>query len=134
VARIYRSVRARDRRRRNGGLSGLALERQLEYIVTFNGWVAAKVADHQSVAALYQRRFRPDYAPWRRRDAALRRRPKVAQQSDDYVRVTVFLATALFLTALSRRFDFAGPRAVIVGIAAILLFVSLFWILKLSRA
>jgi len=59
---------------------------------------------------------------------------KSRQQSEDYVRVTVFLATVLFLTALSQRFEFAGPRAIIAGIAAILLLFSLFWIITLPRA
>jgi hypothetical protein len=54
--------------------------------------------------------------------------------SDDYVRVTVFLATALFLTALSQRFEFIGPRAVIVAIAAVLMLASVFLVLRLPRA
>ena len=37
--------------------------------------------------------------------------------SDDFVRVTVLLAVALFLTALSQRFDIAGVRTVILVVA-----------------
>ncbi|HEX3457233.1 MAG TPA: hypothetical protein VHR97_04700 [Candidatus Baltobacteraceae bacterium] len=52
---------------------------------------------------------------------------------DDYVRVTVFLATVLFLTALSQRFGYTGPRAIIVSIATLLLVISMFWIVTLPR-
>lgn len=54
-------------------------------------------------------------------------------RTDAYVRTTVFLATVLFLTALSPRFEFLGPRAVIVAIAAVLLSISLYWLLVLPR-
>ncbi len=55
------------------------------------------------------------------------------ETGDDYVRVTVFLATVLFLTALSQRFGDAGPRVIIVGIATMLLVISMFWIVTLPR-
>lgn len=55
------------------------------------------------------------------------------ERADDYVRVTVFLATVLFLTALSQRFEFVGPRIVIVAIAAILLLFSMLGIFTLPR-
>jgi len=55
------------------------------------------------------------------------------EQGDDYVRVTVFLATVLFLTALSQRLDLPAARAVIVTVAGIFLLVSIFWILTLPR-
>jgi hypothetical protein len=54
-------------------------------------------------------------------------------RADDYVRVTVFLATVLFLTALSQRFEFIGPRIVIVAIAAVLLLFSMLGIFTLPR-
>ena len=55
------------------------------------------------------------------------------ERADDYVRVTVFLATVLFLTALSQRFEFIGPRIVIVSIAALLLLFSMLGIFTLPR-
>lgn len=55
------------------------------------------------------------------------------ERADDYVRVTVFLATVLFLTALSQRFEFVGPRIIIVAIAAILLLFSMLGIFTLPR-
>ncbi len=41
--------------------STLAGQDRLYDIVTFNGWVAAKIAGHGSLAAFYERRFRPEY-------------------------------------------------------------------------
>ncbi len=40
----------------------LAGQDRLYDITTFNGWVAAKVAGKEKLAAFYQRRFRPEYA------------------------------------------------------------------------
>lgn len=54
-------------------------------------------------------------------------------RSDDYVRITVFLATVLFLTAISQRFGFAVPRIIVVVIAAVLLVFSVFGIFTLPR-
>ncbi len=56
------------------------------------------------------------------------------ETGDDYVKVTVFLATVLLLTALSQRFEMFGPRAAVVTVAAILLVISAYWILALPRA
>jgi hypothetical protein len=150
--------------------STLAGQDRLYDIVTFNGWVAAKVAGRDKVVDFYVRRFRPEYAaafgPWLRLDpfhnraapagpifmpqykdvnalASLRLAATAGkyfdtavsarERGDDYVRVTVFLATVLFLTALSQRFDFAAPRVAVVTVAAILLSISAFWIIILPR-
>ena len=40
----------------------LAGQDRLYDIVTFNGWVAAKTAGNEKLAAIYERRFRPEYA------------------------------------------------------------------------
>jgi hypothetical protein len=53
---------------------------------------------------------------------------------DKYVRVTVFLATVLLLTALSQRFKMFGPRVAVVAVALVLLIVSSYWILTFPRA
>ncbi len=150
--------------------STLAGQDRLYDIVTFNGWIAAKIAGHGPLAEFYERRFRPEYEvafrawfhldPLHNKNAppgpifmpqyknanasASDRYESVAsdyfkkgvetrETGDDYVRVTVFLATVLFLTALSQRFGYAGPRAVIVGIATLLLVISMFWIVTLPR-
>jgi hypothetical protein len=53
---------------------------------------------------------------------------------DRYVKITVFLATVLLLTALSQRFKVFGPRVAVVVVALVLLIVSTYWILTLPRA
>jgi hypothetical protein len=53
---------------------------------------------------------------------------------DRYVKVTVFLAMVLLLTALSQRFKVFGPRVAVVAVALVLLIVSTYWILTFPRA
>jgi len=53
---------------------------------------------------------------------------------DKYVKVTVFLATVLLLTALSQRFEIFGPRVAVVAVAFVLLVMSTYWILTFPRA
>ena len=53
---------------------------------------------------------------------------------DRYVKVTVFLATVLLLTALSQRFKVFGPRVAVVAVALLLLIVSTYWIITFPRA
>jgi hypothetical protein len=56
------------------------------------------------------------------------------ETGDKYVRVTVFLATALLLTALSQRFEILGPRVAVVAVACALLVISTYWVLTYPRA
>ena len=56
------------------------------------------------------------------------------ENGDQYVRITVFLATVLLLTALSQRFDILGPRVAVVAVAFVLLVLSAYWILTFPRA
>jgi hypothetical protein len=56
------------------------------------------------------------------------------ETGDHYVKVSVFLATVLLLTALGQRFDILVPRIVLLAVAFILLLFSTFWILTLPRA
>lgn len=56
------------------------------------------------------------------------------ERSDDYVRVTVMLATVLLLTAISQRFKTHAARVGMAGIAALLLCIPLYRILTLPRA
>ena len=55
------------------------------------------------------------------------------ETGDDYVRVTVFLATVLLLTAIGQRFKRVGPRFAIVTFAFILLSASGYYLLTLPR-
>ena len=56
------------------------------------------------------------------------------ENADSYIKVTVFLATVLLLTALSQRFKTSGPRIAVVGVAFILLAISLYWVVAFPRA
>ncbi len=56
------------------------------------------------------------------------------ENADNYIRITVFLATVLLLTALSQRFKAFGPRMTVVGIAFILLAISVYWVVVFRRA
>ncbi len=149
----------------------LAGQDRLYDITSFNGWVAAKVADKEKVATFYQRRFRPEYASafdaWQKldpihnptappgpifmaeyRSANSQKSAELTEEAtgyfekgvttretgDRYVKVTVFLATVLLLTALSQRFEILGPRVAVVAVAFVLLTVSAYWLLMLPRA
>jgi hypothetical protein len=56
------------------------------------------------------------------------------QTGDQYVKVTVFLATVLLLTALSQRFKLHRARVAVVAVAFLLLVISTYWILTFPRA
>jgi hypothetical protein len=52
---------------------------------------------------------------------------------DTYVRLTVFLATVLLLTALSQRFRMKGPRIALLVLAGVMLAVCTYWLLSFPR-
>lgn len=56
------------------------------------------------------------------------------ETGDKYVRVTVFLAMVLLLTALSQRFKIQGARIAVVAVAFALLVLSTYWIFTFPRA
>jgi hypothetical protein len=56
------------------------------------------------------------------------------ETGDHYIKVSVFLATVLLLTALGQRFRTSGPRIVVLAAAFVLLIISTFWIFNLPRA
>jgi hypothetical protein len=149
----------------------LAGQDRLYDITTFNGWVLAKTGGNESLAAYYQRRFRPEYATafaaWQvldpfnnlsapvgpifmpeytnangqesanlAQEAAIYYQKGVStrETGDQYVKVTVFLATVLLLTALSQRFEILGPRVAVIAVACVLLIISTYWILTFPRA
>jgi hypothetical protein len=56
------------------------------------------------------------------------------ETGDNYVKVTVLLATVLLLTALGQRFEIFGPRIAVMAVASILLAISTFWIFTFPRA
>jgi len=56
------------------------------------------------------------------------------ETGDQYVRVTVVLATVLLLTALSQRFKIHAARVGLVTVAAVMLVVAIYWIATFPRA
>lgn len=56
------------------------------------------------------------------------------ETGDEYVKVTVLLATVLLLTALSQRFETLGPRVAVEAVASALLAIGAYWILTFPRA
>jgi hypothetical protein len=56
------------------------------------------------------------------------------ETGDQFVRITVVLATVLLLTALSQRFKVLGPRVAIVSISAVLLVYSVYLVAMLPQA
>jgi len=59
---------------------------------------------------------------------------RARQRSDDYVRVTVILATVLLLTAISQRFKVRSVRIGLAVVAALLLCFPIYRIFTLPRA
>jgi hypothetical protein len=53
---------------------------------------------------------------------------------DEYVRITVVLATVLLLTALSQRFKIHAARVSLVGVAFVMLGFAVYWIVTFPRA
>lgn len=133
-------------------------------------WLKAEEQGQQKLAALFERRFLPDYRPafeaWKNTDplnnpnapagpqlmtqyrnvkdeeaARLNQQASDAfdqgntarQHSDDYVRVTVVLATVLLLMAISQRFKIHAVRVGMVIVAVLLLCFPLFRIFMLPR-
>lgn len=62
------------------------------------------------------------------------RGPRDRQRSDEYVRITVTLATVLLLVAISQRFKTRGVRYGLLVIAVLLLCFPVYHILTLPRA
>ncbi len=55
------------------------------------------------------------------------------ETGDQYVRITVVLATVLLITALSQRFRIRGPRVGLLVVAFVLLAAAIYWILTFPR-
>jgi hypothetical protein len=149
----------------------LAGQNHLYDIITFQGWMNAKSVGNEKLAAIYERRFRPEFlvafTAWQKlnpfnsssappgptfmaeyadahghRAAELSKRANAyfeegvtaREHADSYVKITVFLATVLLLTALSQRFKSFGPRVAVLGVAFIMLVISAYWIFSFPRA
>ncbi len=67
-------------------------------------------------------------------DKALESAKSARETGEDYVRLTVFLATILFLVAIAQRFTHKVPRFGLLGIAAIAMSVTLVILATYPRA
>jgi hypothetical protein len=65
--------------------------------------------------------------------ATFERGTAARENGDRYVRVTVLLATVLFLIALSQRFKLIGVRLGLFGVSLVLLSIGLYWIATYPR-
>lgn len=66
-------------------------------------------------------------------DLAFTKGTEAGKTSDDYIRVTVFLASVLFLIGLSTHFPMRSVRYGLVGLGGVLLVLSLVQLLLLKR-
>lgn len=112
-----------------------------EYTVAFLAW--QKLDPLHNPSAPPGPIFMPEYA-----DASARQSIELAKEAqsyfekgvstretgDHYVKVSVFLATVLLLTALGQRFRAPGPRIFVLSAAFVLLIISTFWIFNFPRA
>jgi hypothetical protein len=151
--------------------AALAGQENLYDITTFGSWIAARTRGEDKVAAIFERRFRPEYVTafqaWMKLDPlnnpqappgpsfmpeyklAKREQAKTLaeeahrlyeqgvqarERGDEYVRITVVLATVLLLTALSQRFKIEGARIGLLAVAYLMLSVALVWIVRSPRA
>jgi hypothetical protein len=149
----------------------LAGQEHLYDVSTFNAWIAATQSGQSALAALFERRFRPEYRvayeSWIKTDpmknasapagpsfmpeyrsARLEQSRVLSEKAreeyergvtsretgDEYVRITVVLATVLLLTALSQRFRIHAARVGLVAVASVMLVVAVYWIATFPRA
>jgi hypothetical protein len=112
-----------------------------EYAVAFAAW--RKLDPFNNPSAPPGPIFMPDYVNANARESAelaeeatghFEQAVSNRETGDDYVRLTVLLATVLLLTALSQRFHSLGPRLAVLAVAAVLLVMSIYSIAALARA
>jgi hypothetical protein len=103
-----------------------------EFRVAFEAWRATKPETNPNAPP------GPTYVPQYRQpgigkgkaldkeaDEAFAAGATAGERSDKYVRITVFLASVLFLVGISTRFPLRGGRYALVALGAVLLVVSL---------
>ena len=112
-----------------------------EYAVAFAAWMATDPFHDPKAPAgpIFMPEYRSARADASRRlgaESASLFQAAVAARStgDEYVRITVVLATVLFLTALSQRFRVRKIRAALLVFGFLMLCLALFWIATFPRA
>jgi len=112
-----------------------------EYHVAFSAWL--KTDPLRNPEAPLGPAFMPEYKSEKmERSKALGRQSRESYEQgvasretgDEYVRITVVLATVLLLTALSQRFRIHAARVGLVAVASVMLVVAVYWIATFPRA
>jgi hypothetical protein len=153
-----------------GALATEGGQQRLLDVVTFNTWIEAREAKDEKLAAIYERRFSPEYrvafdawlktnpftnsdaptAPIRMSnyrnalleesvqlnhtaDAAFSDGTESRETAEKYVRVTVLLATVLFLIALAQRFKVRNVRVAMLVVAGGLMVYALVAVVAYPR-
>ena len=112
-----------------------------EYATAYAAWMKSDPFRNPNAAPGPS--FLPEYRSARLEKArALSERARAQYESgvlaretgDEYVRITVVLATVLLLTALSQRFKIHVARVGLVAVASVMLVVAVYWIATFPRA
>jgi hypothetical protein len=112
-----------------------------EYVVAFLAW--QKFDPLNNVSAPSGPIFMPEYTNANAKESMqlaeeakgyFEQGVNTRETGDHYVKVSVFLAMVLLMTALGQRFEILGPRIVMLTVAFILLIISAFWIIGSPRA
>jgi hypothetical protein len=148
--------------------STLAGQLRIDDLVMFNSWLDAREAGDRELAAIYRRRFRPEFVPafeaWTaqrpftnrsaipgplympeyrlaetaraaeldaRADELYRDGTAAKANDDHYILSTLFFAAVLFFAGISLRLDWRPLRYVVLGMASVLLFAGVGYLLTL---
>lgn len=112
-----------------------------EYVIAFEAWLKTDPFNSPNAppGPIFMPEYRSDKAErsLQFRKESTRLFQKAVEQretGDQYIRVTVVLATVLLLTALSQRFRSRKPRIGLLGVALMMLAVAVYWIALFPRA
>ena len=114
-----------------------------EYAVAFEAWMKLDPLNRADPAIPAGPIFMPEYRSAKTekghdlaREAGRLHEEGVTgrEKGDEYVRITVVLATVLLLTALSQRFRVRALRVGLNALSLVMLAVALFWIATFPRA
>jgi hypothetical protein len=148
--------------------STLAGQLRIDDLVMFNSWLDAREAGDRELAAIYRRRFRPEFVPafeaWTaqrpftnrsaipgplympeyrlaetaraaeldgRADELYRDGTAAKANDDHYILSTLFFAAVLFFAGISLRLDWRPLRYFVLGMASVLLFAGVGYLLTL---
>jgi hypothetical protein len=108
-----------------------------QFLVAFNAWMATDPLHnpHALPGPTYMPQYKqPEQAQANTLDSESAAKFQTGNQaaliSDNYVRITVFLAAVLFLVGIGSSFKLAGVRYALVGFGSVLLIVSVVLILQ----